>query len=105
MIATRQQTAVDLGMERLHPSVHHLRKSGDLLDADHRDAFAPQRLGGAAGGHDFPAQGDQRAGELDDAALVRYREERSHQISAVAWTRSARPTRSRRSMTSAGECE
>src|SRR5262247_479296 len=65
-------------MQGLHSTVHHFRKPGDFLDADDRDAFALERLGGAAGGDDLPAQRDELTREFTDAALVRNGEKGPH---------------------------
>src|SRR2546425_13337016 len=75
-----------------------------LLDRDHGYSRLAERLGGATRGHDLPAEPDQLAGELHDAALVRHRQQGSwlHQVSATARIMSARPTTSFRSITSAG---
>ncbi len=35
---TREQAAMDLGVERLHPPVHHLGKAGEIGDVAHRRA-------------------------------------------------------------------
>src|SRR5438552_2314341 len=78
---------------------------GHRVDRDDRKSGLAQRLGRAAGRDDLPAERHQLAGELHDAALVRDRQQRSHQSSATAWIMSARLTTSRKSTTSAGECE
>ena len=103
--AARQQPAVHLGMQRLHAAVHHFGEAGHPLDGEDGDAALPQRLGGAAGGHDLVAQGDQRPRELDDATFVGDGEQRPHQSSAMAWIRPPRLATSFKSTTSAGECE
>src|SRR5205085_9657273 len=73
---------------------------------DDGDALAPEGVRGAAGGDDLPAEVDECASELHDAAFVRDGDQRSaHQSSATARTISARLSKSFRSTTSAGECE
>src|SRR5881394_2943241 len=95
-----------LGMQGLHPSIHHFRKAGDVFHADDRNALAPQRLRRAAGGDDLPLERDELTSEIHDAAFVRNGDQRStHQSSATARTISARLSKSFRSTTSAGECE
>ena len=49
MMAAREDAAVDLGMERLDPAVHHFGKAGDIADVDHRQPRLGQGLGRAAG--------------------------------------------------------
>src|SRR5213076_675232 len=107
MGATGEQAAVHLGVQGLHAPVHHFGESRHLLDRNHGDPSLAQRLGGATGGYDLPAERDQLAGELHDAALVRNRQQRPglHQVSATARMTSARLTTSFRSTTSAGEWE
>src|SRR6266571_6753481 len=88
---------MDFRVQRLYASVRQLRKARDLFDEDDRNALAPQRLGRAARGDDLPSQANQLAREIDDAALVRNRQERSHQSSATARTMSTRLSKSFRS--------
>ena len=103
--AAGEQATVHLGVEGLHAAVHHLGEARHTFNGDHREACLAERLGCAAGRDDLPAERGQLAGELDDAALVRNRQQRSHQLSAMARTRSARLATSFRSITSTGEWE
>src|SRR3989442_8811097 len=105
MAAPRQWAAVLLGVQRLHPPVHHLGEPGDLLDGEDRHAGVAQRIRRAAGGHDLAPERHQLASKLNDALLVRDRQQCSHQVSATAWIMSARLTTSRKSTTSAGVWE
>src|SRR5213080_257949 len=105
MTAPRQQAAVHLGVQRLHPPVHHLGEPGDLFDGGHRYPSLAQRVRRAAGGHDLAPEGRELASKLNDAPLVRDRHQCSHQVSPTAWIMSARLTTSRMSTTSVGEWE
>ena len=60
---TREQTAMHLRMQRLHPAVHHLGKAGDLGDVGHREPGLGKALARAAGRDDLDAVPAQRAGE------------------------------------------
>src|SRR5213594_3449854 len=92
-------------MQRLYSPIHHFREAGDLIDWDDGDPLPPQGLGRAAGGDDLPLEVHQLTRKVYDAALVGNREQRPHQSSATARTKSARLSKSFRSTTSAGECE
>ncbi len=105
MVAAGQKAAVHLGVQRFQAAIHNFGEPGDRLDRGDRDALAPQRVGGPTGRHDLPPQAGEPARERDDAPLVRHRQQRPHQSSATARTRSPRLTRSRRSITSTGEWE
>ena len=69
-VATRQDAAVDRRVQRLDPPVHHLGKPGDVGDVDDRETLGGQRLGGAAGGHQFDPKGGQAAAERRQPGLV-----------------------------------
>ena len=70
IVVAAEDAAVDLGMERLQPAVHHLGEAGVLGDVADGDALALQVLAGAAGAEDFHAGGGQAAGEVGQAELV-----------------------------------
>ncbi len=70
LAAAAKDAAVDLGMQRLHAAVHHLRETGVVGDFGHRDAAVAQQLEGAAGGQQRDACLAEFAGEVDDAGLV-----------------------------------
>ena len=57
VVADRQQPAVHLRVQRLHPAVHHLGKAGQLRDVHHLEPGILQRLGGAAGGDQLDRRG------------------------------------------------
>ena len=70
VVADREQAAMDLRVQRLHPAVHHFGKAGELGDVVDRQAGRRDRLRGAAGGDELDAVAGQRVGELDQAGLV-----------------------------------
>ena len=70
IVVAAEDAAVDLGMERLQPAVHHFREAGIVGDVADGDTFAFQVFAGAAGAEDFHAGGDQAAGEVGQAELV-----------------------------------
>ncbi len=59
-VVPRQDTAVDLGVQRLDPAVEHLRKAGVLGHVADGDAGRFKKLSRAAGAEDFDARGRQR---------------------------------------------
>ena len=75
-VATGQEAAVHLGVQRLHAPVEHLREAGDLRDVHHRDPGLPQEPGGAAGGDDLRAEGRQAPRELHHPGLVVHADQR-----------------------------
>ena len=74
-VATGQDAAVNLRVQRLHPAVEHLGKAGVVGHLGDRQARLGQQLRGAAGGQQLHAERVQRAGEVDDAGLVRDRQQ------------------------------
>jgi len=68
--AHRQQPAMNLRMERLHPPVHHLGKAGQLGHVPNLQPRLPQRPGGAAGRHQLDAVPRQRPPQLGEPGLV-----------------------------------
>ena len=70
-IPARKDAAVDTGVERLHASVQHLRKAGDRRDARHGEAGVRQSAGRPAGRDELEAARGERAGEVDEAVLLR----------------------------------
>jgi len=69
--ADGKQTAMDGGMQRLDPTVQHLRKTGDAGDVRDGQARRAQGEGCAAGGQQLDVAAGQGRGELDQAGLVR----------------------------------
>ena len=77
IVAHREQPAVDFGMQRLDPPVHHFRKAGEIGNVAHRQPGVAQRLRRSAGGDQLHAVRRERLAEFDDPALVGDREERA----------------------------
>ena len=75
IVADRQQSAMHLRMQRLHPAIHHFGKAGEVRDVAHLQAGVGDRLGGAAGGDELDAVAAERAREVDQPGLVGNREE------------------------------
>ena len=82
--ADRQQPAVHLRMQRLHPSVHHFRKAGELGNVGDGKPGVIQRLGGAAGGNELDAVVGKLIGEFDQAGLVGDRQQGAGDAAGVA---------------------
>ena len=72
-----EQPAVDLGMQRLHAPVEHLRKAGELGHVLDGEPSAAQHRGGAARRDQLDAHLRQRLRKLDEPRLVRHRKERA----------------------------
>ena len=70
VVADGEQAAMDLGMQRLHPAVHHFGEAGHLGDFEHGKAGVRQRLARAPGRDELHSLRRQRTRELDDARLV-----------------------------------
>ena len=77
VLAQRQQPAVDFGVQRLHPAIHHFRKPGDVGDVEDIYARFAQRVGRAAGADDLNAETFQLLREIDNTGLVRNTDERA----------------------------
>ncbi len=77
VVAHREQAAMHLGMQRLHPPVHHLRKAGQVGYVANGEPDIGERGLGAAGRHEFDAAGGELAGEIGQSRLVRYGEKRA----------------------------
>jgi hypothetical protein len=71
-IAPREQAAMDGGMERLHAPVEHFWEVRDGADIGARETGVANRLRGAAGGDQLPAELMKGAGEVDEAGLIGY---------------------------------
>jgi hypothetical protein len=70
MVAAREDAAVDRGMERLHPALHHLGNARHLRNGRHRQPGLGQRPRGATGRDQREPARDQAASEVGDAGLV-----------------------------------
>ena len=69
-ITTKEQTAVDQGMQCLHPPVEHLGKSGVCGNVGHGKAGLAQRRRRAAGGQNFHTVPGQAAGKVNKPGFV-----------------------------------
>ena len=65
-----EQSAMHLGMQGLHATIHHFGKAGKVGDITHRQARISECLAGAAGGDQLDAMANQGTGEVDEAGLV-----------------------------------
>ena len=70
VVAQGEQPAVDRGVQRLDPPVHHLGKAGEVGDVLHGKARIAQRLGGAAGADQLDAARGQFTAQIGQTALV-----------------------------------
>ena len=59
-----------LGMQRFHPAIHHLRKSGEVRHVLHFQSGVGEGLARAAGRHQRHAACTERTGEIDQPGLV-----------------------------------
>ena len=57
--AAVQDSPVDFGMQRFHPSAQHFRPAGDLRNVAHREPSIAQQTRGATGGDNFDGQSGQ----------------------------------------------
>ena len=71
-VASRQDTAVHLGMQSLHPSVADLRETGHFADSYGFHAFRLQQFLCSAGGYNLPTKVYQALYKRHQAALVAY---------------------------------
>jgi hypothetical protein len=83
--APGEQAAMDFGVQRLDPPIHHLREAGDVGDINYRDARFPEQLGGAAGRDDLDAARRKRSGELGEAGLVADGKQRAFDFPRCHW--------------------
>jgi hypothetical protein len=70
IVADREQAAMDLGMQRLDPAIHHFREAGEVGHVGDLQARRSDRLGGTAGGDEVDAVSGQRAREFDQPGLI-----------------------------------
>ena len=77
VVAAREQRAVHARMQRLDASAQHLRDARQILHARRGEVVLAQVGRGAAGRDQLEAELDQSMSELQQAGLVRDRDERS----------------------------
>ena len=82
-VAVGEDAAVDDGVQRLDPPVHHLGKAGEVRHIFHRQAGVGDRLAGAAGRDQLDAKANQRGGRLNQAGLVGHGNQRALDGNAV----------------------
>ena len=75
VVADGEQAAMDLGVQRLDAAVHHFGEAGKVGNIHHLKACFAQRLGGAAGRHQFNAMFAQRRAQFDQPGLVGHGQE------------------------------
>jgi hypothetical protein len=71
IVASREQSAMDLGMQRLDAPIHDLGEAGVVGDLDDAMPGIAQRLGGAAGREDLDAVAGEAGRQLQQPRLVR----------------------------------
>jgi len=76
-LASGKDARVDDRVQRLHASVEHLGKVGELLDRRDRNAAGGEQRSCATGGNDLDITRNECSGELDDAGLVTHADERA----------------------------
>ncbi len=70
IVADVQNAAMDFGMQRLDPAIHHFREAGKLGDVFHGNAGFTQQLGRASGRNQFDVEGGKFLGKIDQAGFV-----------------------------------
>ena len=77
VVAHREQAAMHLGVQGLHPSAHHLGKTGQVRDVAYCQADFGERRLGPAGGDQLDAAARELAGKIGESGLVRNGKERT----------------------------
>ena len=67
-----EDSAMHLGVQRLHAAVHHLGKGCQIGNIAYLEAGITHRSRGSPGGDQLNAQARQLAGKLDQSGLVRH---------------------------------
>jgi len=83
IVAHREQPAMDFGMKRLDPAIHHLGKARQVGNVANRKPRVAQRRGGAAGRNQFDPVAGERLAEFDDPGLVRDRKKRARDFDVI----------------------
>jgi hypothetical protein len=80
----REDPAVNHRVQRLDPSVHQFRKSGDSRDRDDGQSRLDQLAGRSAGRHEFEAAVVEASAEADQTGFVRNAEQGAgHELWAI----------------------
>ena len=74
IVGIGKNASMDLWVKRLDPPAEHLGKAGHIFRVGHLHSRLPDSAGGAPGRDNLRAQTRQLAGKLDDAGLVRDRQ-------------------------------
>ncbi len=77
MRTAREDAAVNLGMERLDPAVHHFGEAGHVTDVDDGKPRIGQRLRGTAGRDELEAARCERLSKWNQAGFVRNTQNRT----------------------------
>ena len=77
VVAQREQPGVELRVQGLDPPAHDLGEAREVLDRADLEPGLAQRGGRAARGDQLDAERREPARELDDARLVRHRQQRA----------------------------
>ena len=80
-VAPGEESAVNRRMQRLYPSVQHLRKTGDFFDPCYRQARLFEGSRRAARRHDLPSELGQPFGQFLDSLFVGYRNQCARHVS------------------------
>ena len=70
IVADGEQPAMDLGVQRLDPAVHHFGKAGEIGDVEHGQAGVRQRSARSAGRDQLDSVLRQRPSEVHQTGLV-----------------------------------
>ena len=70
IVTHREQPAVNLGVQRLDPPVHHLGKAGQVGNVHDGQPSLAQRLGGSPGRDQLNPAQRQRLAQLGQTSLV-----------------------------------
>src|SRR4029077_13523275 len=84
-VAARQDARMDVGMQRFHPAIQHLRKPGEFLQRVHGNPGLAQGSLGAAGGVHRHAQVVEAAREIAKSGFIGDAEECVHIVSGSGW--------------------
>ena len=77
IVAAREQSSVDLRMQRFDAPPKELGLTGHVLDRARGDALGGQRGAGSIGGDELPPEVEQSARESVETGAIRDREEGS----------------------------
>ena len=70
IVAQRQKRAMDIGVQRLDPAIHHFGEARHIGYITHLEARRAQHAGGAPGGDEFHPPCGKGAGEVEKPGFV-----------------------------------